>query len=159
MKKFFVFLCIALAFIMVFSTFLSIGKILENDSEETEEADEAGPQEGLFYTSDGSSYTLDQLKGLSDGTYVYYVEGNVTRFAKVFTTLSNTYAVDFNYRTVDFEDYKEYFCSKLLKVDGSYELAAGGFDIYMYSSECILPHGYDRIGSCKLAKVRISLEL
>lgn len=62
MKKFFIFLAIALAFIMLSSTFLSIGKIFDKDPEETEDPG--------FVTLPG---TTTEVPATEDS--VFYIDG------------------------------------------------------------------------------------
>ena len=132
MKKLFIFLAVALAFIMLSSTFLSIGKIFDKDPEETEDSGfvtvpgttspvtEPVQEEILFYTSDGSSYKEDQLCTLENATYVYYTENGITRFARVFTNCGGANSIDFVYRPDVIPEYSDSYCYKFLLDDGSY---------------------------------------
>lgn len=147
MKKFFIFVAIAMVFIMLTSG-LAIGrKAADKDPEEsggiitikpatTAATTEApGIQEGLFYTVDGASYTEEQLPTLADATYVYYVEGDVTRFARVFTKYSTQGSIDFLYKSSAVPEYEGSYCYKLLKDDGTYDVGAE-FDLRGIPADC-----------------------
>ena len=83
MKKLFIFLSIALVFIMVSSSFLSIGKIFDKDSDKTEEPGfvtlpGSGSSEPELFTVYAGGEAITDLSMLSDPKYnetvVYYID-------------------------------------------------------------------------------------
>ncbi len=146
MKKFFIFVAIAMVFIMLTSG-LAIGrKAAEDEPKETggiitvipgttaATTEAPGIQEGLFYTVDGTSYTDEQLPTLADATYVYFVDDGVTRFARVFVEYGTMNSIDFLYESSAVPEYSENYCHKFLLDDGSYD-AVDIFDLTSVPAE------------------------
>lgn len=157
MKKFLIFVALAMAFILLTSG-LAIGrKAAEDEPADSSDVttvitvattEAPGIQEDLFYTVDGTSYKDEQLNTLSNATYVYFVDDGVTRFARVFTIYSDDATLDFYYESSAVPEYEGSYCHKLLKDDGTYDV---GTDLSHRSvpADCYATgstYGYDEPG-------------
>ena len=171
MKKFFIFVAIAMVFVMLTSG-LAIGrKAADKDKEETggiitvvpgttaTTTEAPGIQEGLFYAISGHSYTEEQLPTLTDATYVYFSKGNVTYFARVFTEYSTQGSIEFVYNPDAVSEYNDSYCYKMLDDSGAL-VTLDSFDLVDVPSDCYgtgSPDGWDVPGG-RVVAVFLELE-
>ena len=162
MKKIFIFLAVSMVFVMLtsglaFSVNMKAGSsssktettvskttaiVTESSVAESTEVTTPAEDELLFYDSAGKAYLESDLCALEDGTYVYFTEDNVTRFAKVFTDIGASFAIDFVYDATAVPEYEGSYCYKLRRNDGGYDVE-DNFDLNLLTGNHIGGFEYD----------------
>ena len=151
MKKFLVFVALAMVFILLTSG-LAIGrKAAEDEPAESSDVTTAttvatteapGIQEGLFYTVDGTAYTKAELSSLTENTFVYFIDGDRTYFAMAVVGQSNGMQnLEFVYDADSFPEYSVHFCYGLLRDTGGVTYVSN-FNLISVPLECYLNDGY-----------------